>query len=208
MLLTTDSGRGTSGINKGEGRKAEAFKASKHEENVDEPIGVKNGKGNLVVDLYIGMKFSTHEEGYNFYNAYARLKGFGFRKSHTFWSRKKDASKHEENVDEPIGVENGKGNHVVDLYIGMEFSTYEECYNFYNAYARLKGFGFHKSHTFWSRKKDVIICRTFVCDKEGFKFLEYKREDDLNVIQKSDTRCGCNVRMVIRLDRSTRKWVV
>ncbi|XP_020271889.1 protein FAR1-RELATED SEQUENCE 5-like [Asparagus officinalis] len=111
-------------------------------------------------------------------------------------------------IDEPIGIENGEGNFVVDPYIGMEFSTHEEAYNFYNAYARLKGFGVRKGHTTWSRKKDAIISRIYVCDKEGFKFLKDKREDGRNVVRKFDTRCGCKARMVIGLDRSTKKWVV
>ncbi|XP_020259036.1 protein FAR1-RELATED SEQUENCE 5-like [Asparagus officinalis] len=85
---------------------------------------------------------------------------------------------------------------------------FDPAYNFYNAYARLKGFGVRKGHTTWSRKKDAIISRIYVCDKEGFKFLKDKREDGRNVVRKFDTRCGCNVRMVIRLDRSTKKWVV
>ncbi|XP_020258402.1 protein FAR1-RELATED SEQUENCE 5-like [Asparagus officinalis] len=113
------------------------------------------------------------------------------------------ASEHEENVDETIGVENGEGNYVVDPYIEMKFSTHEEDYNFYDAYARLKGFVIRKSHTSWSRKKYAIISRTFVCDKECFKFLKDKREYRRNVIQKSDTRCGCNARMVIGVVRST-----
>ena len=108
-----------------------------------------------------------------------------------------------------MGVENGEDNlNSVDPYIGMEFSTHEEAYNFYNAYARLKGFGVRKGHTAWSRKKDAILSRIFVCDKEGFKSLKDKREDGRNVIRKFDTRCGCNARMVIGLDRSTEKWVV
>ncbi|XP_020262940.1 protein FAR1-RELATED SEQUENCE 5-like [Asparagus officinalis] len=119
------------------------------------------------------------------------------------------ASEHEENGDELMGVENGEDNlNSVDPYIGMEFSTHEEAYNFYNAYARLKGFGVRKGHTAWSRKKDAILSRIFVCDKEGFKSLKDKREDGRNVIRKFDTRCGCNARMVIGLDRSTEKWVV
>ncbi|XP_020255687.1 protein FAR1-RELATED SEQUENCE 12-like [Asparagus officinalis] len=86
------------------------------------------------------------------------------------------ASEYEENVDEPIGVENDEGNSVVDPYIEMEFATHEECYNFYNAYARLKGFGVGNGQTTWSRKKDAIISRIFVCDKKGFKFLKDKKK--------------------------------
>ena len=114
------------------------------------------------------------------------------------------AFEHEENVDEPISVENGKGNLVVDPCIGMQFSTHEEGYNFYNAYARLKGFGVRKGTT-WSRKKDAIKSRIFVCGKEGFKFLKDKREDCNNVIRKSDKRCGCKTRIVIGLVRSIGK---
>ncbi|XP_020262352.1 protein FAR1-RELATED SEQUENCE 5-like [Asparagus officinalis] len=130
---------------------------------------------------------------------------YGLLSTTSFFSQ---ASEHEQNVDEPIGVDNGEGNFVVDPYIGMKFSTHEEAYNFYNAYARLKGFGVRKGHTTWSRKKDTIISRIYVCDKEGFKFLKDKREDGRNVVRKFDTRCGCNARMVIGLDRSTEKWVV
>ncbi|XP_020271636.1 protein FAR1-RELATED SEQUENCE 12-like [Asparagus officinalis] len=119
---------------------------------------------------------------------------------------KTKASEHEENVNEPIGgVENDEDNFVVDPYIIMKFSTHEEAYNFYNAYARLKQFGVRKGYTTWSRKKDTIISRIFVCDKEGFTFLKDNREDGRNVIRKFDTRCGCNARMIIRLDRIIEK---
>ncbi|XP_020243165.1 protein FAR1-RELATED SEQUENCE 5-like [Asparagus officinalis] len=130
---------------------------------------------------------------------------YGLLSTISFFSQ---ASEHEQNVDEPIGVKNSEGNFVVDPYIGMKFSTHEEAYNFYNAYARLKGFSVRKGHTTWSRKKVAIISRIYVCDKEGFKFLKDKREDGRNVVRKFDTRCGRNVRMVIGLDRSTEKWVV
>lgn len=76
----------------------------------------------------------------------------------------------------------GKGNHateteslIVNPYGGNEFSFYQDDYNFYNAYAKLRDFGICKYYSELSRKKDVIIFRTFMCDKEGFKYMKYKR---------------------------------
>lgn len=76
------------------------------------------------------------------------------------------------NVDEAIHEANmqEEGNHatklnenlVVNPYFGMEFSSHEDAYNFYNGYARLKSFGIRKGHTEWSRKKYIVISRTFV----------------------------------------------
>lgn len=94
------------------------------------------------------------------------------------------------------------------LYIGKEFDTYEEAYGFYNSYAKLKGFGIRKGHTYWSKKKDTIISRTYVCNKEGFKNIKDRRQDGEDVHPLADTRVGCKARMVISLDRSSEKWRV
>lgn len=93
-------------------------------------------------------------------------------------------------------------------YSAKEFDTHEEAYDFYNSYAKLKGFGIRKSHTYWSKKKDIIISRTYVCDKKGFKNMKDKRQDGKEVRCIADTRIGCKAKMVISLDRSSGKWRV
>jgi FAR1 DNA-binding domain len=50
--------------------------------------------------------------------------------------------------------------------VGMVFYSEEEAYNFYNSYARKRGFSVRKGHL--SRRKDGSVqCRHYMCSNEG-----------------------------------------
>ena len=101
-----------------------------------------------------------------------------------------------------------KRKFAVSPCVGMEFSSHEEAYDFYNAYAKSKGFGIRRGHADRSKKDNEIITRYLVCDKEGLKYLKDKREEGKNIHRKADVRECCNAKMVIGLERSSGIWIV
>ena len=52
---------------------------------------------------------------------------------------------------------------------GLQFQPHEEAYDFYNTFALTNGFAIRRYSTYKSRNSDVIIRRTFVCNREGYK---------------------------------------
>jgi hypothetical protein len=93
-------------------------------------------------------------------------------------------------------------------YEGLEFSTHEDAYIYYNSYAKKKGFGIRREAFDKLRSNpSKIVSRTYVCNKAGWKKLSDKREFGKLVQRKPDTRVGCGAKMKIRLT-STNKWVV
>lgn len=53
-------------------------------------------------------------------------------------------------------------------YVGLEFHTHDEAYDFYNTYARMTGFGIRKGIS-WKNRKGETTTKFFVCNKEGFR---------------------------------------
>ena len=52
------------------------------------------------------------------------------------------------------------------ILLGQQFSTDDETYNFYNAYARNRGFGVRRKGIDKSRRPPrEVICRKFYCNR-------------------------------------------
>ena len=87
-----------------------------------------------------------------------------------------------------------------DKFIGKQFLSDMEAYNFYNCFARNRGFSVRRKGTDKSRKPPYeIICRKFCCNKEGLKKLCDKRQEGLTVHRRVNTRVACPAEMHIRL---------
>lgn len=80
-----------------------------------------------------------------------------------------------EDIDNANNCDDG-GHNGVEPREGMEFPTYIATYNFYNTYARVKGFSVRISSSNYSRKTRELISKTFLCNKEGKKSEHDKRE--------------------------------
>jgi len=72
---------------------------------------------------------------------------------------------------EPTQVENCTEDRIPK--VGMKFCTEEEAYQFYNAYARDKGFSIRRSSSHNVKNSTTINNRTFCCSREGIKSLCY-----------------------------------
>ena len=62
------------------------------------------------------------------------------------------------------------------IFVGEDSASDDEVYNFYNAYARNKGFGVRKKGIDKPRRPPhEVICKKYYCNKEGVKRLGDKR---------------------------------
>jgi FAR1 DNA-binding domain len=62
-------------------------------------------------------------------------------------------------------------------YIGMEFQTLDESFNFYNVYADLAGFNARKDTC--AKSKNDISSMRFCCSKEGFSKRQIARQKSM-----------------------------
>ncbi|OVA09490.1 zinc finger protein [Macleaya cordata] len=91
-------------------------------------------------------------------------------------------------------------------FIGLQFSSEGEAYEYYKAYAKENGFGIRKSHVERSRVDHSLISRKYVCVKQGFRSLKDKRYEGKVVRHRRVTRVDCRAAMIIK--RRSGKWVV
>lgn len=81
--------------------------------------------------------------------------------------------------------------------VGLEFDSFEEAYDFYNAYARNQGFGIRVSNSWFRSKRKERYRAKLSCSSAGFK----KKSEANN--PRPETRTGCPAMVVIRLVDST-----
>ncbi|XP_020261774.1 protein FAR1-RELATED SEQUENCE 5-like [Asparagus officinalis] len=113
----------------------------------------------------------------------------------------------QEKINHVNSIDNGKSN-IVEPWIEMEFPTYIAAYDYYNDYAKIKGFSVRISSGNYSKKEGKeLISKKFVCNKEGLKSTNDKREHGKIVKRQRDTRVGCKAMLrVNRTDKGT--WIV
>lgn len=82
--------------------------------------------------------------------------------------------------------EGNEGQSKNEPYVGLKFNSASEAYEFYHAYAAIKGFRVRIGQLFRSKLDGSITSRRFVCSKEGFQhpsrlgcgaYMRIKRED-------------------------------
>ncbi|KAK9096064.1 hypothetical protein Sjap_021561 [Stephania japonica] len=91
-------------------------------------------------------------------------------------------------------------------YTGLSFRSEEAAYEFYNAYAKEKGFSIRKSHIQRSRVDRSVISREYVCANQGFRSTNDRRYKGKVVQPRRETRVDCRAAMSIK--RRSKKWVV
>lgn len=96
------------------------------------------------------------------------------------------------NFKRPRKEESEGQSMIEEPYVGQEFSSPNEAYQFYHAYAACEGFGIRIGQLFRSKNDGLITSRRFVCSKEGFQH---------------PSRVGCGAYLRIKRQPSG-KWVV
>lgn len=89
----------------------------------------------------------------------------------------------------------------------MTFVSEEEGYNFFDEYAKGKGFSIKRGQL---RKSETgsLFFRQFLCSREGFRQKKQFNRCDQKRRACAVTRCGCPVEFCIKLDWSTGEWCV
>lgn len=88
----------------------------------------------------------------------------------------------------------------------MEFVSTEEAWNFWVRYAGRIGFNVKKSYHNRSTLDGKIISRAYVCGNKGFHSKD--KWDCQTRYPRQEIRTGCRVRLVLKLDRKSRKYEV
>ncbi|KAL4344143.1 hypothetical protein AHAS_Ahas11G0148900 [Arachis hypogaea] len=88
--------------------------------------------------------------------------------------------------------------HIFDVDIAFEF---------YNRYARTRGFSARKNRTRKSRA-GVLKLKNFVCHCEGFRPQNNYGIENFKRKPTPETRCGCSAMMEIRLDAPSDRWFI
>lgn len=111
-------------------------------------------------------------------------------------------------VESTIGTTGSLGSGVnvnseLDPKVGMIFHSEDQAYNFYNSYAKRKGFSVRKDHL--SRRSDGRIrYRHYVCSNEGSR-----KEHPVSMTKKSRPieRTNCMARIEFKVNNDN-LWIV
>lgn len=86
--------------------------------------------------------------------------------------------------------------------VGLEFDSFDDAYNLYNAYAKEQGFGIRVSNSWFRSKRKERYRAKLSCSSAGFK----KKSEANN--PRPETRTGCPAMIVIRMVDSKRWRIV
>ena len=95
-----------------------------------------------------------------------------------------------------------------DMVISQIFGSEEEGYNYYNAYARSKGFGVRKEELTRKSGTNIAFRRLYVCCKEGYRARKHIEKTERVRTPRPLSRCGCGARMEIELRMDNGEWFV
>ncbi|XP_057446545.1 protein FAR1-RELATED SEQUENCE 5-like [Lotus japonicus] len=87
------------------------------------------------------------------------------------------------------------------------FLNRQVVFEFYNLYARIKGFSIRKSKVV-RNKHGEIVRQDLVCHKEGFREEKNRMRANRKRETKVETRCGCCAKLRVRLDVESGRWHV
>ncbi|XP_052113735.1 protein FAR1-RELATED SEQUENCE 5-like [Arachis duranensis] len=89
----------------------------------------------------------------------------------------------------------------------FHFSDVDIAFEFYNRYARTRGFSARKNRSRKSRA-GALKLKNFVCHREGFRLQNNYGIGNLKRKPTHETRCGCSAMMEIRVDAPSGRWFI
>ncbi|XP_066325347.1 protein FAR1-RELATED SEQUENCE 5-like [Miscanthus floridulus] len=102
-------------------------------------------------------------------------------------------------------------NNTLDEYwdiVKKTFATEGEAYIFYNKYARDKGFSVRKQKVRRAKHSGQLLFWWFLCSREGKRETKWPEKEDLSRRPRPLTRCVCQAKLDIKLDRTRGVWYV
>ncbi|KAJ3686495.1 hypothetical protein LUZ61_015659 [Rhynchospora tenuis] len=95
-----------------------------------------------------------------------------------------------------------------DRIVNMTFSSENEAFDFFNDYAKRKGFSVRKSIIEKDKTNAAITFRRFYCSRHGFRERKHINKPNRKRRHKLLTRCGCPVKFCVKLNKQTGIWWV
>lgn len=88
----------------------------------------------------------------------------------------------------------------------ISLNSLDHCYEFYQVYAKVKGFGIRKLGATKSRGNNEPVAQTLVCSKQGFRKEAWLNMKNRKKNAKRLKRTGCNASIKFKLDKATQRW--
>jgi zinc finger SWIM domain-containing protein 3 len=88
------------------------------------------------------------------------------------------------------------------------FLREKDFYEFYNNYAKYKGFSVRKSKVRYKTGTKEVIWRRYMCSSEGYRSVKYFERTDQKRQPRPLTRCGCTAMLDVAWSESTSVWYV
>ena len=95
----------------------------------------------------------------------------------------------------------------VDQIYRFHFGNLETEFEFYNTYAKVRGFSARKSKT-RKNSKGKVVKKIFVCFREGYRPEKYFSRQNRRREPRAVTRCGCNACFEVRFVPDSGRWHV
>ncbi|TVU17319.1 hypothetical protein EJB05_33343, partial [Eragrostis curvula] len=92
--------------------------------------------------------------------------------------------------------------------IQRTFGSEAEGYEFFNSFAKSKGFSLRKGNVQYLENKDNIYSRQFLCSKEGFRSAKNLNREDGQRRPRPMTRFSCSFEVVIKHNPEMNLWFV
>ncbi|TVU43897.1 hypothetical protein EJB05_03317, partial [Eragrostis curvula] len=92
--------------------------------------------------------------------------------------------------------------------IQRTFGSEAEGYEFFNSFAKSKGFSLRKGNIQYLENKDNIYSRQFLCSKEGFRSAKNLNREDRQRRPRPMTRFSCSFEVVIKHNPEMNLWFV
>jgi zinc finger SWIM domain-containing protein 3 len=92
--------------------------------------------------------------------------------------------------------------------VSKTFGSEDEGYQFYNEYAKVKGFSVRKEDVKYLSGTSTRFRRLYTCWKEGHRTLANFERTEPKRTPKALTRCGCTSHLEIEMNRATGEWFV
>ena len=90
----------------------------------------------------------------------------------------------------------------------FDFDDLGLVYEFYNSYAKTRGFSARKSKTRRRETDGEVVQQTFVCFHEGFREAKFFHREHRRRELRAETRCGCSARIQVRKEAASRRWIM
>ncbi|XP_023758233.3 protein FAR1-RELATED SEQUENCE 5-like [Lactuca sativa] len=87
------------------------------------------------------------------------------------------------------------------------FDTPDDAYTFYNDFSFLHGFGIHRDDTIKNPKTNEPFRKIYVCNKEGFKWMDKNASSENEKKRRRDVRTGCQAKLRITRQEDG-KWLM